>query len=158
MFKIISGGQTGVDRIALEVARQLGFPTGGTAPKGFLTERGPNPSLKSFGLVEDRSSSYGPRIRRNVLDADGTVLFGNMDSTGCRSTIRLCDANRKPYIPNPDAVSLVRFIRIHHIAVLNVVGNRASQLTPYQTATIINVLETAFRTIRSFTPALYRKL
>ena len=46
--KIISGGQTGADQIGLEVALSLGIPTGGTAPKGFITETGPNYKLRDI--------------------------------------------------------------------------------------------------------------
>ena len=51
MLKIISGGQTGIDRMGLEVARELGLPTGGTAPKSYWTENGADPSLAAFGLA-----------------------------------------------------------------------------------------------------------
>jgi Circularly permutated YpsA SLOG family len=143
MLKVISGGQTGADRIGLEVARELGFPTGGTAPKGFLTENGPDPSLESFGLVEDSSPSYGPRTVRNILDANGTVLFGNMNSPGSRDTIRLCKIKHKPYIVNPIPAALMAFIRKHQINILNVAGNRASRLSASQVTTIRYVLMTA---------------
>lgn len=56
--KIISGGQTGADRGGLEAARTLGIPTGGTAPRGYLTETGPDESLREFGLTESKSSAY----------------------------------------------------------------------------------------------------
>lgn len=116
MLTVISGGQTGADRIAIEVARDLGFETRGTA------------------------------------------IFCNLGSPGSRSTIRFCATNHKPYIANPNAASLVRFIRSHRIGVLNVTGNRASRLTPQQTATIHSVLKAAFRTVRSFSSSQYRKL
>ena len=50
--RVISGGQTGIDQLGLEVARSLGTPTGGVAPKGYLTESGPNSSLREwYGLT-----------------------------------------------------------------------------------------------------------
>lgn len=53
LTKIISGGQTGADEGGLEGARLLGIPTGGTAPKGYRTENGPNLTLRdTYGLVE----------------------------------------------------------------------------------------------------------
>jgi len=127
-LKIISGGQTGIDRIALEVARELGITTGGTAPKGYMTEEGPNLTLIEFGLVESPIYGYQARTRQNVLDGDGTVLFGDHRSTGSAATIRLCNAFKKPLIVNPGPISLQLFIKSNYISVLNVAGNRASKL------------------------------
>ena len=61
LTKIISGGQTGVDAAALRAAKAVGIPTGGTAPKGWLTEDGPAPWLAEYGLVESDSPFYPPR-------------------------------------------------------------------------------------------------
>jgi len=143
-MKIISGGQTGVDRIGLEAARARGFETGGTAPRGYLTEAGPDYSLRSFGLVEDTSASYLPRTLKNVIDSDGTVLFGDMTSTGSHLTVQYCRSNRKPYLVNPTPAALVWFIRYHRIQVLNVAGNRGSKLGLKRRAYIRQVLDTAF--------------
>lgn len=129
-MKIISGGQTGVDRMGLEVAKELGFDTGGTAPRDYRTETGNDPSLQSFGLVTHSSRSYGPRTLINVVDSDGTVLFGDLSSPGSRATIRYCKAHNKPCIANPSVQGLLHFIRSRHIQVLNVAGNRASKLSP----------------------------
>jgi hypothetical protein len=54
LLKIISGGQTSIDRMGLEVARELGLSTGGTAAKGYLTEKGADPSLAAIGLKPKR--------------------------------------------------------------------------------------------------------
>lgn len=56
IYTIISGGQTGVDRIALEVARELNIPTDGTVPCGYITESGKDSSLKLFNVIEHTSS------------------------------------------------------------------------------------------------------
>lgn len=128
--KIISGGQTGIDQLGLKVAKELGIPTGGTAPKGFRTELGPYPSLgEDYGLVESAFSDYGPRTLQNVLDSDGTVLFGEMGSTGSRLTISLCKNHNKPYILNPTADELRDWLKDNNIKDLNVAGNRGSNLT-----------------------------
>src|SRR5262249_29141313 len=71
--KIISGGQTGVDQGALCAARKAGFPTGGWAPKGWLTERGPAPWLAELGLLQHASPSYPLRTRANVAASDATL-------------------------------------------------------------------------------------
>ena len=75
--KIISGGQTGADQGGLEAAEKLSLSTGGKMPRGFKTEDGPDPKLASrFGLGELASAEYPPRTRYNVVDSDGTVIFG----------------------------------------------------------------------------------
>ena len=128
--KIISGGQTGIDRMALGVAKSLGIPTGGTAPKGYKTEDGPDLELKTiFGLDESWSSSYNPRTIKNVQDSDGTILYGNMSSPGSKLTISVCKENEKKYICNPNPDELVEFIDDNKIEILNVAGNRMSKLS-----------------------------
>ena len=130
VLKVISGGQTGVDQMGLKVAKVLGIPTGGTAPKGYLTELGPSLMLRDeYGLVEDESPDYPPRTKKNVLDADATVLFGNMESTGSKETIKCCKACGRPYIPNPTVEELVIFLQEWEVKVLNVAGNRGSRVS-----------------------------
>jgi len=75
VLRIISGGQTGADQGGLIAARELGIPSGGTAPKDWLTESGSNEQLlRSFGLVECAEPGYDARTRKNVVDSDGTLL------------------------------------------------------------------------------------
>ena len=73
IVKIISGGQTGADRGGLEAGKEL-------------------------GLVEHTSSSYPPRTVDNVRNSDGTIIFGNINSPGCKLTISTCIKFKKPYI------------------------------------------------------------
>lgn len=134
--KVISGGQTGADRIGLEIAKELGIETGGTAPKYFKTENGSDKSLKDFGLVEDDSSDYNPRTEKNIIDSDGTVIFGNTKSAGSKLTIQLLKKHTKKYIENPTIEKLKEFIIENNIEVLNVAGNRASKLDLAQMNTI----------------------
>src|SRR5277367_4785158 len=100
LIKVISGGQTGIDRIALEVARELGIPTGGSAPKDFLTEDGPDPWLQAFGLVTLPNKEYKARTLKNVIDGDGTVIYGDLTG-GTRLAVEFCQRKNKPYIVNP---------------------------------------------------------
>ena len=130
--KIIAGGQTGIDRMGLEVARDLGYETGGTAPKGFKTENGSDPSLADFGLVESTSTDYTVRTEKNVVDSDGTVLFGNMNSPGSLETVQLLKKHKKPYITNPTVEELIDWFNENNIEVLNVAGNRGSKITKKQ--------------------------
>lgn len=88
--KVITGGQTGADRGALEAAAAAGIPTGGWIPKGWLTEDGPEPHLAEFGLKETDDADYAKRTRRNVAEATGVVWFGNPHSPGGRCTMNAC--------------------------------------------------------------------
>ena len=76
--KIISGGQTGADRAALDVAMSLGIPHGGWVPRGRLTEAGALPD--KYVMDETISADYAERTERNVTDSDGTLIvaFGRL--------------------------------------------------------------------------------
>lgn len=125
--KIISGGQTGADRGGLIAAKELGIKTGGWAPKGWITEAGPDPSLKSYGLVQHSSPNYPPRTRMNCQDSDLTVIFGDMKSPGCKLTLSICREDSIPVLINPDAQELRDMCEQLGVEVLNVSGNRASK-------------------------------
>ena len=128
--KIISGGQTGADQGGLEAGRRLGIFTGGTAPHGWLTERGPQRELlQGYGLVEGEydPQKYPLRTAKNVKDSDGTALFGSPGSPGSRLTINICKHLEKPYIINPTPAGLLKWIKLNSIEVLNVAGNRESR-------------------------------
>ncbi|MBN8856164.1 MAG: hypothetical protein BGO55_08340 [Sphingobacteriales bacterium 50-39] len=126
--QVISGGQTGIDRMALEVARECKITTGGTAAKGFMTENGPDYELVDFGLKEHQDEGYPPRTKQNVLDGDGTVMYGDINSGGTRLTKQYCIRFSRPYIENPTPGQLNAFIADNAVKVLNVAGNRASKL------------------------------
>ena len=71
--KIVSGGQTGVDRGSLDAAITCGIAHGGWCPRGRRAEDGP--IEKKYALEPTRSSDYRVRTRRNVLHSDGTLIF-----------------------------------------------------------------------------------
>lgn len=134
-MKIISGGQTGADQGALTAGRLLGLETGGMAPKGWRTQAGPNPGLAAYGLVESSRSDYPTRTLYNVLDSDGTLIFGSLHSAGCRLTQRCCRKGPRPWYhvhwtPGQDAppdevvVQVRLWLQQYNIRVLNVAGNR----------------------------------
>lgn len=128
LTKIISGGQTGADQAGLAAAKLLGLATGGTAPFGYRTDKGPNSKLlrHTYGLLQSTSREYGPRTIANVREADGTVVFGNLDSPGSKLTIAQCIKQDKPVFANPTALELRTWVDEKHIHVLNVAGNRES--------------------------------
>ncbi|MDB4442552.1 putative molybdenum carrier protein [bacterium] len=78
--KIISGGQTGADRAALDVALKLGILHGGWIPKGRMAEDGPLPEI--YHLREMPTDSYEARTEKNVQDSDGTLIIARGKLTG----------------------------------------------------------------------------
>ena len=73
LAKIVSGGQTGVDRAALDVALDLSLPCGGWCPKGRKAEDGP--IAAHYPLTETPLDSYPQRTEWNVRDSDGTLVL-----------------------------------------------------------------------------------
>lgn len=149
--KVISGGQTGIDQLALEIAYKYGIPTGGTAPKGYRTEQGPMPRLlrDKYGLSESPYFQYGPRTAKNVKDSDATIIYGNMLSPGTKLTIQICTSLRKQYITNPTYAILLDFIcDVGDVKVLNVAGNRASTLGPEHKGLAQITLDILFSTLK----------
>lgn len=95
--KIISGGQTGADRGALEAAFKLGRPYGGWVPRGGRAEDGVVPT--HFELWEHPSSDYPPRTYANVRDSDATLLVSRLPlQQGSRLTQRLCHDMERPLL------------------------------------------------------------
>ncbi len=140
--KIISGGQTGVDTIGLEVAKKLGIETGGTMTPNFVREKGidsySRESLEAFGLKEISKELQGgksgkdfylPRTEQNVINSDGTVYFAvDANSAGKIATERFAKQHNKPFILNPTARQLREWIDANNIKTLNVAGNRGSKM------------------------------
>lgn len=131
--KIVSGGQTGVDRGALDAALESGWPCGGWCPAGRVAEDGRIPDR--YPLVPTREADSAVRTRRNVEDSDGTlILCPGEPNGGTRLTADVCaDRGRPCLVVDAEALSvreaaaLARtFVTQHRIAVLNVAGPRAS--------------------------------
>jgi hypothetical protein len=128
--KIVSGGQTGVDRAALDVALGLGLPCGGWCPKGRRAEDGP--IAPHYPLTETASTAYPHRTRLNVRDSDGTftLTLGQPDR-GTALTIDLARRMKKPLLvvdldAPADVAAVGAWIRNQRIEVLNVAGPRES--------------------------------
>lgn len=151
--KIISGGQTGVDRMGLEVGKETGLQTGGTAPPGFVTESGKDLTLKDFGVEEIRvelqsgksgKEFYLPRTEQNVLNSDGTVYFAtSKDSAGKIATEKFAKKHNKPFLLNPTVEQLRSWLVANNIETLNVAGNRGSKLSTKKAEEIKNIIKQA---------------
>src|ERR1700727_1579159 len=96
LTKIISGGQTGVDRGALDAALEAQFPCGGWCPADRAAEDGPIPAHYPLKLLA--LGGYSERTRQNVLDSDGTaIMYRSTLTGGTLLTRNLCRRAGKPY-------------------------------------------------------------
>lgn len=148
--RIISGGQTGADRAALDWARQAHIPHGGWCPKGRLAEDGIIPV--DYNLQETLSDDYAVRTAWNVRDADATVIFslGAKIRGGTALTAKVARAKRKPVIHVhaalgiEEAATRIRaFVHQYSVKVLNIAGPRASA-EPDVGTFVTSVLDAAF--------------
>jgi hypothetical protein len=127
--KIVSGGQTGVDRAALDVALELGIPCGGWCPKDRLAEDGTIP--ERYPLRETRTTRYARRTQWNVRDSDATLILARGALAGGTAyTAQVARELERPYLvvpPDADMLPRVRsWLAAHDVAVLNVAGPRES--------------------------------
>ena len=148
--KIVSGGQTGADRAALDVAIRLGIPHGGWVPKGRATEAGVLPDR--YRMREMPSANYAQRTEQNILDSDGTLIVshGALDG-GSGLTETLAEEHGRPHLHldmktlsvSDAAYTLKGWIGDNAIRVLNIAGPRESRDPDIYRATTA-VLETLF--------------
>ena len=133
LSKLISGGQSGVDRGALDAALAVGFSCGGWCPPGRAAEDGV--IAVRYPLTEMPDGGYTERTVKNVTDSDATLViyFGELQG-GTEQTVLHCIRQRKPYklidateIAATRAAELaLQFIAAHDVSVLNVAGPRQS--------------------------------
>jgi hypothetical protein len=147
--KIISGGQTGADRAALDWALSHGVACGGWCPKGRKAEDGTiDPK---YPLQESSSASYLQRTEWNVRDSDATVIFSisRILTGGSEKTAELARRHKKPCLHLYAAQAgkaperLQRFVDEGSVQVLNVAGPRASK-EPNIAQFVIATLDRAF--------------
>jgi hypothetical protein len=128
---VFSGGQTGVDRAALEAALALGLPIGGWCPAGRLAEDGPIPT--GYALRPTPRTDYATRTEWNVRDSDATLILHRGDiAGGTRLTIQLSRHWGRPLLlrdlDHPVVVAeLAAWLRINSVRVLNCGGPRESE-------------------------------
>jgi hypothetical protein len=128
--RVISGGQTGVDRAALDVALALGLPCGGWCPRGRRAEDGRIPGR--YPLREALSTGYAQRTEWNVRDADAVlVLYRGRLRGGTALTVAVARRLGRPCLTvdlagEPDPVAIAAWIAAHAVATLDVAGSRES--------------------------------
>lgn len=129
-IRIISGGQTGVDRAALDFALKHKINCGGWCPKGRLAEDGLIPI--SYPLKETQTAGYDERTEKNILESDGTmVLIQDKFDQGTSLTYNLCKKRKKPFWIQKlaDHTNIEKFylwLINNKIETLNIAGPRES--------------------------------
>lgn len=148
--KIISGGQTGADRAALDVAMELDIPHGGWVPLGRKAEDGTVPD--KYQVQEMATGGYAERTEQNVIDSDGTLVLSHGKLTGNSAlTATLTRKHRRPCLhidlnktnAFKAAQDINRWVQESGIKVLNVAGPRASE-DPLIYNDVYKVLKTAY--------------
>jgi hypothetical protein len=149
--KIISGGQTGADRAALDFALEFDIPTVAGFRKGERQRAGPIP--EKYQLQEMPTDSYAARTEQNVINSDGTLIFSRGQPTGGTAyTLKVARIHKKPLLhvdvnlpTSYDAASLIlSWIRKFKIEVLNVAGPRASKVAKIY-GEVFRILKMAYK-------------
>ena len=130
--KVVSGGQTGVDRAGLDAAMEAGIPIGGYCPKGRLAEDGKVPI--DYALSELTSGGYKARTEKNVVESDGTLVLNIGKLTGgTKITVEYAIKHGKPFLavqldeqPKPETV--IQWLEKYATMTLNVAGPRESKI------------------------------
>jgi predicted Rossmann fold nucleotide-binding protein DprA/Smf involved in DNA uptake len=129
--KVVSGGQTGVDRAGLDAALEAGIPIGGYCPKGRLAEDGTVP--RCYPLTELSRGGYPARTERNVAESDGTLVLNvGRVSGGTKATVDFAKKHDKPCLvvqldKRTELGEVAEWIIEHGIRTLNVAGPRESK-------------------------------
>lgn len=128
--RIVSGGQTGVDRAALDFAMEAGYSHGGWCPKGRKAEDGRIPT--HYNLAETESEGYRQRTKRNVLESDGTLILNSGElGGGTLETLRIARRAGRPVhvvtldssVPEDEIRRVLEWLEASApMAILNVAG------------------------------------
>lgn len=150
-MKIISGGQTGVDRAALDVAILRSIDYGGAIPKGRRAEDG-SIDLKYEKLTELNSEDYNIRTERNVMNSDATIVFTYGEpSGGTAYTINCLVLHKKPYLlidlkakSNLLSINAIKeWLQKNNFETINIAGPRESEV-PGIYRRVYNILKAVF--------------
>lgn len=153
MLKIISGGQIGVDRAALDVALQLQMPCGGFCPKGRKSEDGVIP--EKYPLTETATDEYSERTALNVKSSDATLVIINRKADrGTSLTISLCQKYHKDHLvidlsEEKWSIDVLKWIGQNKINILNIAGNRESY-SPGISKTAFDFLLPVMKKVKEF--------
>lgn len=153
-FTLVSGGQSGADRAALDWAIEQGIAHGGWCPRGRKTEDGVLPDR--YLLRETPTASYLQRTEWNVRDSDATLIFTLSEKLdgGSKRTAAFADDLAKPWLhvrPGVHPKYVARFLERHGVKTLNVAGKRESS-APGIGDLVRQVLSEAVRTEPAGTP------
>jgi len=154
--KVISGGQTGVDRAGLDAALNAGIPIGGYCPRGRLAEDGTIPEIYPMIELESPESYY--RTEQNVINSDGTLILNKgVLSAGTKLTHDFTVKYGKPsLVVQLDAdqiiepAHVVRWIKGHLINTLNIAGPRESKCVGGIHSEAYAYLDKVFTLLRDF--------
>lgn len=150
-MKIISGGQTGADRAALDWAISHELEHGGWCPEGRLAEDGVIPM--HFQLQELAGAGYRARTKANVRESDCTLIISISPilTGGSQLTAVFAKAYEKPWLHVHPALdwrgTLKKWLEVHPIEVLNVAGPRANSEPDVVTFTV-EVLDFVHQTLK----------
>jgi hypothetical protein len=157
LTKVISGGQTGADQAGLAAARIYDIPTGGIAPKDFMTANGPMMQILKGTYGLEAMGTYQSRTWENVEQSDGTIrLCTNFNSPGEKCTLSAIVACRKPYIDidlikQPVCSKIATWIVTNNIKILNIAGNRERNTNPSIYILTFNYLCAVFGLLNKYT-------
>ncbi|MBF0498756.1 MAG: putative molybdenum carrier protein [Candidatus Riflebacteria bacterium] len=154
--RLISGGQTGVDRMALDTAMKLGICVAGWCPAGRLSETGPIPAL--YPLIETTTPRYAARTRMNVRDSDATLIFTwGTAAGGTALSATFAKAMKRPHLMldmqkchiETAVDELLTWLKREQPTTLNVAGPRATE-APELMEHVRNVLTIAVAPVELF--------
>ncbi len=133
LVMVASGGQTGVDRAALDVAMDFGIEVGGWCPRGRRAADGVIP--EKYPMTETHGKNYQTRTKWNVCDTDATLIICQGEPKGGTAlTIQVCKDIPKPHMvyqlddENPSAV--LKWLKGHNVYLLNIAGPRELKSRP----------------------------
>lgn len=129
--RIVTGGQSGVDRAGLDAAMEAGIPAGGWCPAGRLAEDGPIPDL--YPLRELATPDYAARTEKNVADSDATLVLNIGEiADGTALTTELARLHGKPLFVlqldrSMDPAPVTAWLGENDVRILNIAGPRESK-------------------------------